>query len=168
VRCHATEQPGQLQRRQRGNRASHGSGCLPHARASQGAALAGQPLSSPTSTPTSQPTSLAPGPPPFDPRRNNSFGGKADLDLAKVTNKEVYNFLATAGAKYGVGFWKPGSGIIHQVGTARGRRAGGRAGALQSPLHCGAGAGARRVAQGQGVQGQGVEPRRPGAARTGS
>ena len=31
-------------------------------------------------------------------------------------NKEVYNFLATAGAKYGVGFWKPGSGIIHQVG----------------------------------------------------
>ena len=30
-------------------------------------------------------------------------------------NKEVYNFLATAGSKYGVGFWKPGSGIIHQV-----------------------------------------------------
>lgn len=30
-------------------------------------------------------------------------------------NEEVYNFLATAGAKYGVGFWKPGSGIIHQV-----------------------------------------------------
>ena len=30
-------------------------------------------------------------------------------------NKEVYNFLASAGAKYGVGFWKPGSGIIHQV-----------------------------------------------------
>lgn len=30
-------------------------------------------------------------------------------------NKEVYNFLSTAGAKYGVGFWKPGSGIIHQV-----------------------------------------------------
>jgi hypothetical protein len=31
-------------------------------------------------------------------------------------NAEVYNFLSTAGAKYGVGFWKPGSGIIHQVG----------------------------------------------------
>ena len=31
------------------------------------------------------------------------------------TNKEVYDFLATAGAKYGVGFWKPGSGIIHQA-----------------------------------------------------
>lgn len=30
-------------------------------------------------------------------------------------NEEVYNFLATAAAKYGVGFWKPGSGIIHQV-----------------------------------------------------
>jgi aconitate hydratase len=28
----------------------------------------------------------------------------------------VYKFLASAGAKYGVGFWKPGSGIIHQVG----------------------------------------------------
>ena len=27
----------------------------------------------------------------------------------------MYNFLATAGAKYGVGFWRPGSGIIHQV-----------------------------------------------------
>lgn len=30
-------------------------------------------------------------------------------------NQEVYSFLASAGAKYGVGFWKPGSGIIHQV-----------------------------------------------------
>ena len=29
--------------------------------------------------------------------------------------KQVYNFLSTAGAKYGVGFWKPGSGIIHQI-----------------------------------------------------
>lgn len=32
-------------------------------------------------------------------------------------NEEVYNFLKTAGAKYGVGFWHPGSGIIHQVIT---------------------------------------------------
>jgi hypothetical protein len=31
-------------------------------------------------------------------------------------NKEVYEFLSAAAAKYGVGFWKPGSGIIHQVG----------------------------------------------------
>jgi len=49
------------------------------------------------------------------PDRNNSFGGNADLEHAKNVNKEVYNFLATAGAKYGVGFWKPGSGIIHQI-----------------------------------------------------
>merc|ERR1712241_1527410 len=41
--------------------------------------------------------------------------GHKDLDRAKNINAEVYNFLATAGAKYGVGFWKPGSGIIHQI-----------------------------------------------------
>lgn len=42
-------------------------------------------------------------------------GSDADLERAIVTNKEVYDFLASAGAKYGVGFWKPGSGIIHQI-----------------------------------------------------
>uniref|UniRef100_A0A8C5AEQ2 Aconitase 2 n=1 Tax=Gadus morhua TaxID=8049 RepID=A0A8C5AEQ2_GADMO len=42
-------------------------------------------------------------------------GADKDLQRAKDVNKEVYNFLATAGAKYGVGFWKPGSGIIHQI-----------------------------------------------------
>jgi len=41
--------------------------------------------------------------------------GNKDLARAKEINKEVYNFLATSGAKYGVGFWKPGSGIIHQI-----------------------------------------------------
>jgi len=41
--------------------------------------------------------------------------GNADLARAKDINAEVYNFLATSGAKYGVGFWKPGSGIIHQI-----------------------------------------------------
>jgi len=41
--------------------------------------------------------------------------GVKDLERAKDINKEVYNFLATGGAKYGVGFWKPGSGIIHQI-----------------------------------------------------
>jgi len=41
--------------------------------------------------------------------------GMADLARAKDINAEVYNFLATSGAKYGVGFWKPGSGIIHQI-----------------------------------------------------
>lgn len=43
------------------------------------------------------------------------LGGEKDLSRAKDINKEVYNFLSTASAKYGVGFWKPGSGIIHQV-----------------------------------------------------
>uniref|UniRef100_A0A667XSI6 Aconitate hydratase, mitochondrial n=1 Tax=Myripristis murdjan TaxID=586833 RepID=A0A667XSI6_9TELE len=42
-------------------------------------------------------------------------GGPKDLARAKEVNQEVYNFLASAGAKYGVGFWKPGSGIIHQI-----------------------------------------------------
>ena len=47
--------------------------------------------------------------------RENQFGGKADLKFAVKTNKEVYDFLASAGSKYGIGFWRPGSGIIHQV-----------------------------------------------------
>ncbi|KAI8990425.1 aconitate hydratase [Trametes punicea] len=42
-------------------------------------------------------------------------GGVKDLERAKQTNKEVYDFLATATAKYGLGFWRPGSGIIHQI-----------------------------------------------------
>ncbi|XP_061088277.1 aconitate hydratase, mitochondrial [Conger conger] len=42
-------------------------------------------------------------------------GGVQDLQRAKEVNHEVYNFLSSAGAKYGVGFWKPGSGIIHQI-----------------------------------------------------
>lgn len=42
-------------------------------------------------------------------------GGAEDLARAKNINEEVYKFLETAGAKYGVGFWKPGSGIIHQI-----------------------------------------------------
>lgn len=42
-------------------------------------------------------------------------GSAADLATAKDQNSEVYNFLATAGAKYGVGFWEAGSGIIHQI-----------------------------------------------------
>lgn len=47
--------------------------------------------------------------------RNNKFGGEADLEHAISNNKEVYNFLSSAGSKYGIGFWKPGSGIIHQI-----------------------------------------------------
>ncbi|GAA6000243.1 hypothetical protein JCM10207_007922 [Rhodosporidiobolus poonsookiae] len=42
-------------------------------------------------------------------------GGPKDLARAKDINKEVYDFLATCTAKYGIGFWKPGSGIIHQI-----------------------------------------------------
>jgi aconitate hydratase len=42
-------------------------------------------------------------------------GGAADLARAKDINKEVYDFLATCSAKYNIGFWKPGSGIIHQI-----------------------------------------------------
>lgn len=41
--------------------------------------------------------------------------GKIDLAAAIDTNREVYDFLESVSAKYGVGFWKPGSGIIHQV-----------------------------------------------------
>ncbi len=42
-------------------------------------------------------------------------GSAADLEAAIETNKEVYDFLRSASMKYGMGFWKPGSGIIHQV-----------------------------------------------------
>jgi aconitate hydratase len=58
---------------------------------------------------------LRPRPSPPRLPRENSFGADADLKLARSANKEVYNFLASAGAKYGVGFWGPGSGIIHQI-----------------------------------------------------
>jgi aconitate hydratase len=42
-------------------------------------------------------------------------GAKKDLDTANKVNKEVYDFLASVSNKYGIGFWKPGAGIIHQV-----------------------------------------------------
>jgi len=42
-------------------------------------------------------------------------GAVADLQIAKDTNKEVYDFLASISNKYGIGFWKAGAGIIHQV-----------------------------------------------------
>jgi len=42
-------------------------------------------------------------------------GAKEDLARSKDKNKEVFDFLSTASAKYGIGFWKPGSGIIHQI-----------------------------------------------------
>ena len=42
-------------------------------------------------------------------------GAGVDLASAKTTNEEVYDFLASVSDKYGIGFWKPGAGIIHQV-----------------------------------------------------
>lgn len=42
-------------------------------------------------------------------------GASDDLSVAEQANHEVYEFLASAAAKYGMGFWEPGSGIIHQV-----------------------------------------------------
>lgn len=42
-------------------------------------------------------------------------GAETDLNVAIETNREVYDFLASISNKYGIGFWKPGAGIIHQV-----------------------------------------------------
>jgi len=42
-------------------------------------------------------------------------GAAEDLSTAKDVNKEVYDFLSSVSDKYGLGFWKPGAGIIHQV-----------------------------------------------------
>jgi aconitate hydratase len=42
-------------------------------------------------------------------------GAAKDTEVAERENREVYDFLESVSAKYGIGFWKPGSGIIHQV-----------------------------------------------------
>ena len=42
-------------------------------------------------------------------------GGEADTKTALDENSEIYKFLESASRKYGIGFWKPGAGIIHQV-----------------------------------------------------
>ncbi len=42
-------------------------------------------------------------------------GAGEDLAIANEINKEVYHFLSSVSQKYGIGFWKPGAGIIHQV-----------------------------------------------------
>ncbi|MCB0685482.1 MAG: aconitate hydratase, partial [Saprospiraceae bacterium] len=42
-------------------------------------------------------------------------GAEADLKKANSVNAEVYDFLASVSNKYGIGFWKPGAGIIHQI-----------------------------------------------------
>lgn len=42
-------------------------------------------------------------------------GSASDLSVANDENKEVYDFLSSVSQKYGIGFWRPGAGIIHQV-----------------------------------------------------
>lgn len=42
-------------------------------------------------------------------------GAEVDLPAAENINKEVYDFLKSVAAKYGIDYWKPGAGIIHQV-----------------------------------------------------
>src|SRR5262245_44615815 len=42
-------------------------------------------------------------------------GAAADMKSARTSNAEVYGFLRSASARYGIGFWGPGAGIIHQV-----------------------------------------------------
>lgn len=44
-----------------------------------------------------------------------NIGAKADIQTATKGNSEVYDFLKSVSDKYGIGFWKPGAGIIHQV-----------------------------------------------------
>ena len=43
------------------------------------------------------------------------YGADEDMKSAVFTNKEVYDFLSSACNKYGIEFWKPGAGIIHQI-----------------------------------------------------
>ncbi len=43
------------------------------------------------------------------------LGKEKDMASSNMSNKEVFDFLATASSKYNIGFWKPGAGIIHQV-----------------------------------------------------
>lgn len=42
-------------------------------------------------------------------------GKEKDMAASNMSNKEVFNFLASSSSKYNIGFWKPGAGIIHQV-----------------------------------------------------
>ena len=42
-------------------------------------------------------------------------GAAKDLQKANETSNEVFDFLESVSSKYGIGFWKPGAGIIHQV-----------------------------------------------------
>lgn len=61
------------------------------------------------------PTTAVPSTVHCDHLISAKVGAKIDLGVAVDTNKEVYDFLRTVSAKYGIGFWGPNSGIIHQV-----------------------------------------------------
>ena len=61
------------------------------------------------------PTTAVPSTVHCDHLISAKVGATIDLGVAIDTNKEVYDFLRSVSAKYGIGFWGPGSGIIHQV-----------------------------------------------------
>jgi aconitate hydratase len=61
------------------------------------------------------PTTAVPSTVHCDHLISAKVGAKIDLGVAIDTNREVYDFLRSVSAKYGIGFWGPGSGIIHQV-----------------------------------------------------
>lgn len=62
-----------------------------------------------------RPTTAVPSTVHCDHLIQAKLGADKDLQEAVDTNKEVYEFLASVSDKYGIGFWKPGAGIIHQV-----------------------------------------------------
>ena len=61
------------------------------------------------------PTTAVPSTVHCDHLISAKVGARIDLGVAVDTNREVYDFLRSVSAKYGIGFWGPGSGIIHQV-----------------------------------------------------
>ena len=61
------------------------------------------------------PTTAVPSTVHCDHLISAKVGARIDMGVAIDTNKEVYDFLQNVSAKYGIGFWGPGSGIIHQV-----------------------------------------------------
>jgi len=62
-----------------------------------------------------RPTTAVPSTVHCDHLIQAEIGAAKDLLKANQINKEVYDFLASVSNKYGIGFWKPGAGIIHQV-----------------------------------------------------
>ena len=61
------------------------------------------------------PTTMVPSTVHCDHLIMAKVGARIDMGVAVDTNREVYDFLRSVSAKYGIGFWAPGSGIIHQV-----------------------------------------------------